>query len=183
MGQTTNEQAENLTSEAEIAEETTQDSNGAGASAQSEINEFQAQAAEYKEALQRERADFQNFRKRVEREKETLQADISAKVLARFLPILDDFERALEAVAPDQKESDWLKGLVLIHRKFQSMIESEGIQAIDPLGQEFDPNFHEAIGADEASGDYQSGQVSKVLQKGYVRGDKVLRPAMVRVAN
>lgn len=169
MGQTQNEQ----TNEAEIAETITPD----------EVELAQAQANEYKEALQRERADFQNYRKRVDREKESLQADISAKVLARFLPILDDFERALDSIPPDQKDSDWLKGLGLIHRKFQSMMEAEGIQALDPLGQEFDPKFHEAIGADDASEEYASGQVSKVLQKGYLRGDKVLRPAMVRVVN
>lgn len=182
MGKTKNEQTENLetevldaTSPPDATEEVIQET--------SLLEQTQAQANEYKEALQRERADFQNYRKRIEREKEIQQAEISARVLAKFLPVMDDFERALEAVPLDQKENDWLKGMTLIQRKFQNLIEAEGIQAVDPLGEEFDPNFHEAVGADEASEEYQSGKVTKVLQKGYIRGEKVLRPAMVRVAN
>lgn len=178
MGQTRDEQAENITEQTEVVDETS-----VNESASSELEQAQAQANEYLEALQRERADFQNYRKRIERDKETIQAEISSKVLAKFLPILDDFERALEAVPSEQKESDWLKGITLIYRKLQSMMETEGIQAIDPLGEAFDPKFHEAIGADDSSDKYQSGQVSKVLQKGYIRGDRVLRPAMVRVVS
>lgn len=178
-----NEQVENLTSEEEVVEETLVAESEEGTPEQTPLEQLQAQVDEYRESLQRERADFQNYRKRIEREKESLQTEISAKVLAKFLPILDDFERALGAVPPEQQDSDWLKGVTLIQRKFQSLLESEGIQPIDPLGQEFDPKFHEAIGADEASETHASGQVTAVLQKGYVRGDRVLRPAMVRVAS
>ncbi len=173
-----NEPTENLTSEDTIIEKTE-----AGEESLSELEQLQAQASELKEALQRERADFQNYRKRADRERESLQADIAAKVFMKFLPILDDFERALEAVSPEHQENDWLKGIALIQRKFQSLLEAEGIQAINPLGQEFNPNYHEAVGMEEASETYKSGYVTAVLQKGYVRGDKVLRPAMVRVAS
>ena len=142
-----------------------------------------AKAEEYKEALQRERADFQNFRKRIERETESMKSTISSEVLARLLPVLDDFERALEAVPEEEKEKVWMEGIMLIRRKLQNMLEAEGIQLINPLGEPFYPNFHEAIGADEPSEGFESGYITAVLQKGYVKGERVLRPAIVRVAN
>lgn len=148
-----------------------------------ELSKVMAQLEEFKAALQRERADFQNFRKRVERETEAVKAKISAEVLAKFLPVLDDFNRALEAVPAEEQENSWVLGITGIHRKFQSLLEGEGIVPIDPLGQPFDPSFHEAIGADEPSEQFASGHVTAVLQKGYMQGDRVLRPAIVRVAS
>lgn len=138
---------------------------------------------EFKEALQRERADFQNYRRRIEREKETLRPSITAEVMKRFLPVVDDFERAIGAIPADEKNKDWVVGILQIYRKFQNLLEAEGITILDPLGEPFDPNFHEAIGADEPTDECGSGHVSVVLQKGYIQGDKVLRPAMVRVAS
>jgi molecular chaperone GrpE len=141
-----------------------------------------AKVEDYKNALQRERADFQNFRKRTERDNEALRARLNSEILLKFLPVVDDFERAIEAIPAEERQSEMLKGFHLILRKLQSILETEGIKSIYPLGQPFDPNFHEVIGMDE-SGDYDSQHVSAVLQKGYLHGDKVLRPAMVRVAN
>ncbi|MFP4321507.1 MAG: nucleotide exchange factor GrpE [Anaerolineales bacterium] len=141
------------------------------------------QMEDFRNALQRERADFQNFKKRIERENEGLRAKVSGDVLAKFLPVIDDFERAWEAIPEEQKDNDWMKGFNLIHRKFQSLIEAEGIVALNPLGEPFDPNYHEAIGADEPTEDIPSGHVTAVLQKGYQHGERVLRPALVRVAN
>lgn len=148
-----------------------------------ELAQALAQAEEYKLALQRERADFQNFRKRTERENDTLKDKLRGDVLLRFLPILDDFERALQSQPADEKDQAWLSGIQAIYRKLQSNVEAEGVTFIDPLGQPFDPNFHEAIGADEATDGVESGHVTAVLQKGYLLGEKVLRPAMVRVAS
>jgi molecular chaperone GrpE len=147
------------------------------------LAEALAKVDEFKEALQRERADFQNFRKRTEREKETLKTSAAGKLLEKFLPIIDDFDRALGAIPEEESGNDWLKGITLIQRKFRSVLEAEGVKEIDPLGEEFDPNFHEAIGADEPTDDYESGQITAVLQKGYMLDDRVLRPAMVRVAS
>jgi molecular chaperone GrpE len=138
---------------------------------------------EFKDALQRERADFQNFRKRVDRETDMLKAKTIGDILGKFLPVVDDFERAVGAIPEDEREKDWVAGIGLILRKLQTLLEAEGVQRIDPLGEDFDPNFHEAIGADEPSDEFASGQVTVVLQKGYLKGDRVLRPAIVRVAN
>lgn len=142
-----------------------------------------AQVEAFKAALQRERADFQNYKKRMEREKTELASKLRGDVFAKVLPIADDFERALDGVPAEERENDWLKGIVLIHKKLNTLITNEGIETIDPLGEVFDPNYHEAIGADEPSDEFESGQVTVVLQKGYIQGERVLRPAMVRVAN
>jgi molecular chaperone GrpE len=140
------------------------------------------QVDEYKDLLQRERAEFSNFRKRTEREKEEMRARIAGDTLVKVLPVLDDFERALEALPAEAKQSDWLKGVEMIQRKLASIIEAEGVQTLNPLGEDFDPTLHEALGTDEASEAYPSGKVSAVLQRGYKKGERVLRPALVRVA-
>ena len=138
---------------------------------------------EFKEALQRERADFQNFRRRTEKERETLRPQVTIEVMKRFLPVIDDMERGIDVIPEEEKSKDWVVGIIQIQRKFRSLLDAEGIQEINPLGEPFDPNFHEAIGADEPTDDYESGTVTAVLQKGYQKDAQVLRPAMVRVAN
>jgi len=143
-----------------------------------QVTEAQAQAAEYKDGWQRSVADFQNYRKRIEAERaETYQSAVS-NIIKRYLPIVDDLERAL-ATRPEGLA--WADGVELIYRKLQSILDSEGIKRIDAEGQMFDPNFHEAIGEEHADG-AKSGQVIAVVRNGYMLGDKVIRPAMVRVA-
>lgn len=137
---------------------------------------------EFKEALQRERADFQNYRRRTEKEKEALRPTISAEVMKRFLPVIDDFERGIGMIPQEETDKDWVIGIIQIHRKFQNVLEAEEITTISPLGEAFDPNYHEALGMDEPTEEIPSGHITAVLQKGYMKGDKVLRPAMVRVA-
>jgi molecular chaperone GrpE len=145
---------------------------------QKQLTEAQAKADEYKDGWQRSVADFQNYRKRVEAERaETYQTAVG-NIIKRYLPILDDLERALQA-RPEGLA--WVDGIELIYRKLQSILESEGIKRIEAEGQMFDPNFHEAIGEEHADG-AQSGQVTAVIRNGYMLGDKVIRPAMVRVA-
>lgn len=143
-----------------------------------QVTEAQTQAAEYKDGWQRSVADFQNFRKRVEAEREETYQTAVANIIKRYLPILDDLERAL-AARPEGLA--WADGIELIYRKLQSILDSEGIRRIDAEGQMFDPNFHEAIGEEHADG-LKSGQVIAVVRNGYMLGDKVIRPAMVRVA-
>ncbi len=147
-----------------------------------ELDKALAQVEEYKAALQRERADFVNYKKRVEREKSELGANITAKTLLNVLPIIDDFDRAIQATPEDVKSNGWATGFSLIHKKFQDMLQNLGVEQINPLGQPFDPNFHDAIGSDD-SDEYESGAVLEVLQKGYVIEGKCIRPAIVRVAN
>jgi molecular chaperone GrpE len=148
-----------------------------------ELSKALGMVEEFKDALQRERADFQNFRKRIDRETDLLKARTIGEILGKFLPVVDDFERAINAIPDEEREKDWVAGINLILRKFQTLLEAEGVQQIDPLGEDFDPNFHEAIGADDPSDEFGSGQITAVLQKGYIKGDRVLRPAIVRVAS
>lgn len=169
--------------EAELTEETQNDQPQAADVAQDELSKAQALVAEFKDALQRERADFQNYRRRIEKERESLRPTITAEVITKFLPIIDDLERAMGSIPQEDRERDWVVGILQISRKFNNLLEAEGIKIINPIGEPFDPNFHEAIGADEPTDAIQSGHITAVLQKGYVKGDRVLRPAMVRVAS
>lgn len=140
------------------------------------------QRDQFKDALQRERADFINFKKRVEREKAEMKAVTTADTVARFLPIIDDFDRAMAAVPSDATENSWLLGFTMIHKKFSDLLTQFGVEVIDPLGEPFDPNYHEAISSED-SDEYESNMVTAVLQKGYKLDDRCIRVAMVKVAN
>ncbi len=154
---------------------------GEASSLAAQLAEAEARAAEYLEGWQRERAELANYRKRVERERTEIYQNARVDVTTRFLPVLDDFERALNAIPEDARPHEWVNGVTLIYRKLQSILEAEGIVAIDALGKPFDPNLHEAISQDE-NDSFESDHVIEVLQKGYRYGDRVLRPALVRVA-
>jgi len=143
-----------------------------------QLEELQVQAAEYKDGWQRAVADFQNYRKRVERENGEVYQNAVAGIIKRYLPILDDLERALAARPADMA---WVEGIELIYRKLQVILEAEGVKRIEAEGQVFDPNLHEAISQEPAEG-HESGQVIAVVQNGYKLGERVIRPAMVRVA-
>lgn len=143
-----------------------------------QLEEAQKQAAEFKDGWQRARAEFDNYRKRIERENSLVYQNATGNVIKRFLPVIDDLERAMQARPADLP---WASGIDLIYRKLQSILDSEGIKRIAAEGQIFDPNFHEAISQEECD-DLPSGHVVAVVQNGYMLGDKVLRPAMVRVS-
>ena len=145
---------------------------------QKQLTEAQSQAAEYKDGWQRSVADFQNYRRRVEAEKaETYQMAVGS-VIKRYLPVLDDMERAIESRPPDLP---WADGVDLIYRKLQAILEAEGLKRIQAMGEKFDPNFHEAIAQEPVEG-VECGTVIGVIRNGYLLGDRVIRPAMVRVA-
>jgi molecular chaperone GrpE len=147
-------------------------------SLQKQLAEAEAKKQEYLDALQRERADFTNFRRRMEAEKAQSWSLASGETFKKVLPVLDDLERALSnRVAGDA----WADGVEMIYRKFKSILEKEGITPIEALGQPFDPNLHEAIMQEESEG-HESGTVIAILQQGYLHGERVLRPAMVKVA-
>ena len=141
----------------------------------------EARAAEYLEGWQRARAEFANARKRMERDRADARRNATIDVVSRLLPILDDFERALETVPEDVAANNWFEGVALVHRKMHSILESVDIERIEALGQPFDPNVHEAV-LQEESDEHESGSVIKELQKGYRLNDRVIRPAMVVVA-
>lgn len=145
---------------------------------QKQLAEAQSQAAEYKDGWQRALADFQNYKRRVEAENSETYHNAVGNIVRRYLPILDDLERALAHRPADQP---WADGIELIYRKLQTILENEGVKRIQAEGQPFDPNFHEAIAQEPAEG-VESGTVVGVVQHGYVIGERVIRPAMVRVA-
>jgi molecular chaperone GrpE len=147
-----------------------------------QLTEAQAKANEYLDGWQRARAEFANYKKRAEKERDEVYQNAAVETLRKILPVIDDFDRAVANVPPDKADDEVIKGFSLIHRKMLTLLDSAGVKVINPVGEVFDPAFHEAIGRDESS-DLESGRVTAVLQKGYVHGDKVLRPALVRVAS
>jgi molecular chaperone GrpE len=143
-----------------------------------QLEEAQAKAAENLDGWQRTQAEFINYKNRVQRDREMEYASMKGDIIKKVLPVLDDMERALA----NRPEGDsWANGMELIVRKFQNTLEAEGVKRIDAAGQPFDPNFHEAISS-EPSAEVESGHVIAVVQNGYMVGERVIRPAMVRVA-
>jgi molecular chaperone GrpE len=145
---------------------------------QARIQSLEAKAAENLDGWQRAVADFQNYKKRIDRDRESDKAVMKGDLIRRVLPVLDDLQRALKDRPAD---SSWAAGIELIARKFESVLKSEGVVRIDAEGQPFDPNYHEAISYESADGT-ESGNVIGVVQNGYMLGDYVIRPAQVRVA-
>lgn len=143
-----------------------------------QLEETEARASEYKDSWMRSQAEFQNYKKRIERDHDLMRATMKGDIVKRILPVLDDLERALQNRPSDDL---WAGGIELIARKFQGVLESEGIRKIEAEGAEFDPNFHEAI-SNEPSEEVESGHVIAVVQNGYMLGERVIRPALVRVA-
>lgn len=132
-----------------------------------------------KDRLLRTAADFDNYRKRMERDRRELSAATTADVIAAFLPILDNFERALQAEAPDA--GPFRRGIEMIHEQMLDLLRKRGVTPIEALGADFDPNVHQAV-IHEASADHREGEVMAELQRGYMLGDRLVRPSMVKVA-
>lgn len=146
--------------------------------------DLEAKVSEYLTGWQRERADFANYKRRAEKEQHDAKARGAHDAVLKFLPIIDDFERAMANIPAEFKDNPWFGGISLMLSKFDKMLAELHIEKIDPVGQPFDPNRHEAIGVDpmaESKG-IASGHVSETLQKGYASGERVLRSALVRVA-
>jgi molecular chaperone GrpE len=145
---------------------------------QSQLAEAEAKVSEYKDGWARSQAEFQNYKKRIERDNELMYASMKGDIIKKVLPALDDLERALQNRPADDA---WASGIELIARKLQNILESEGVKRIQAQGMPFDPTFHEAI-THEPSEDVQSEHVIAVVQNGYMLGERVIRPALVRVA-
>ena len=123
-------------------------------------------------------ADFQNYKKRVEKEKRDLYSYANEKLMNELLAVVDNFERALDHDA----DEGFKEGIEMIFKQLQDVLEKSGLAEIPALGEEFDPNVHSAVMTEETE-DYESGKVSGVMQKGYTLNGKVMRPSMVKVAN
>ncbi|MGH2620203.1 MAG: nucleotide exchange factor GrpE [Anaerolineales bacterium] len=148
---------------------------------QSELASLKAQADEYLDGWQRARAEFANFKKRIEREQAEARDRIAGDTLMRYLGVLDDLERALKDRPADGDAASWAEGIELIYRKLSALFIAEGVEEILAEGTSFDPVLHEALSHEESDG-HAEGQVIEVVQRGYRMGDRVLRPALVRVA-
>ena len=149
-----------------------------GANLMELLIEAQQEAKTNLDGWQRAQAEFANYKKRETR----VRQRVAQATLKELLPVIDDFDRAFENVPQDISENPWFDGVAMIQRKFEGLLEKFDIETIDPTGEPFDPNFHEAIGADD-SDEVESGHVTETLQKGYRAGDFVLRLALVRVAS
>jgi molecular chaperone GrpE len=147
--------------------------------AESELEAATRQRDEYLDSLQRLKAEFDNYRKRAQRDQEALVARAGERVVKELLPVIDDLERALQA-AEQHEEATLEEGVRLVHRSLADLLRREGLQEIETDGP-FDPHVHEALLQQPAEG-AESGAVIEVLQKGYRLGDRVLRPARVIVA-
>ena len=142
-----------------------------------QLEEEREKAQAYLASWQRSAADFQNFKRRVEQEREELGRLASASLIINLLPLVDDLERALQSVDAHVAGLTWVDGIRLIHRKFQALLEMNGVAEIEAEGQSFDPALHEAV----MFGEGEEGRVLSVVQRGYTLGGRVLRPAMVVV--
>jgi len=141
---------------------------------------LQQEKAALQDRLLRLAAEFENYRKRVERERRD-QADAAvAGAVDELLPIVDNLERALEAPVGGDSEV-YRKGVQLIHQQMVDLLRRRGVTPIESVGATFDPNIHQAV-AHEASGDHEEGEVMEEFRRGYKLGDRLLRPAMVKVA-
>ncbi len=151
------------------------------ASLRKELEEARIKSNEYLDGWQRARAEFANYKRRIEREQAQTYQNAAGKIIKNYLEILDDLERALKNRPKEGEGASWAEGIELIYRKLQAILEAEGIIPMQAVGQPFDPNLHEAV-VQEESDQYESGQVMEELKKGYMQGDRVLRPATVKIA-
>jgi molecular chaperone GrpE len=152
----------------------------------SELKRLEAENAEMKDRLARRQADFENYRKRVDKERTETYNRVAADIAAKLLPVLDNLKRALEAESSvEGAESDefrhFLSGVDLIYKQLNGVLEALGVKPIAAVGEQFDPHVHEAV-VTEATDDYEPDTVMQEIVSGYRLGDKLIRPALVKVA-
>lgn len=165
-----------------------QPTNGAAAAATEDVEKLRAERDEFKDLLLRKTAEFENYRRRNEKERRELSEYANADLLSDILPLLDNLERALGSAADTRNSGDpgaalsaYRAGVELIRRQFLDLLKRKGVTPIEALGADFDPHFHQAV-TREASDAHRDGEVMEELQRGYKLGDRLLRPAMVKVA-
>ncbi len=145
-----------------------------------ETKETKKQAQEYLEGWKRIKADFENYKKEEKKRSEDFSIFVKAGFLLQILPILDSFDEALKQTPKKEKDSDWTKGIFKIKEQIEELLKREEIKAIKAEGEEFNPFYHEAVG--EAVGKKSDkDKVIRVIQKGYMMGERVIRPSKVYV--
>lgn len=183
--------AENVEQEENQKEEGGSEENGSGSPEEKEEKKSffkkkkdprDEKIEELTDRVKRQMAEFENFRKRTEKEKSSMYELGARDIIERMLPVIDNFERGLATVPEDAKDSPLAEGMEKIYKQFRKTLEEAGVKAIEALGQEFDPNFHNAVMhvEDESLGD---NVVAEELQRGYMYRDTVVRHSMVKVAN
>ncbi len=150
-------------------------------SLEGQLAEAEAKAAEYLDGWQRARAEFANARKRLERQRLETYSGAAVDFVRQLLPVLDDFDRAINNVPEAIEIEGWFEGIILMQKKVNGILEQMNVDRIDAVGEPFDPNFHEALALLDAEG-VESGIIIDELQVGYRIGDRVIRPSLVNVA-
>ena len=189
-------QTEDIEETAETVEETTEEAaveaeeNGEADKAEEKKKGFfrkdkkdkkDEKIAELNDRLMRQMAEFDNFRKRTEKEKQQMYGIGAAEVVEKLLPVVDNFERGLAAMTEEEKETSFAQGIEMIYKQLMTALSDLGVTAIEAVGQEFNPDFHNAV-MQAPSEDYESGVITQELQKGYLYKEKVVRHSMVVVA-
>jgi molecular chaperone GrpE len=167
-------------SSAQAAEDAGEEQNVV-ADAAAPLEKAEQQRDEYYDLLVRKTAEFDNFRKRTERERQTLADAAAASLITELLPLVDDLERALQVEAGDEGASSYRRGVELIHKQILDVLRKRGVRPLDALGADFDPYYHQAVSHEPVAG-RRDGEIIEEFRRGYMLGDRLLRPAMVKVA-
>jgi molecular chaperone GrpE len=146
-----------------------------------EIAETQRQRDEYYDLLLRKSAEFDNYRKRTDRERQTLSDAVAAGILEELLPLMDDLERALKVEPGADTGEAYRRGVELIHRQLGEILRKRGVRPIEALGADFDPYYHQAVTYEPAEG-RREGEIIEEFRRGYMLSDRLLRPSMVKVS-
>jgi len=162
-------------------EKGTKKSKGKMIQLQQELEKERRLATEYKEHLQRIAADFENYRKRLEKEREDFVKFSKEDLIHELLPLLDNFEMALHHVKNTSDPKKIIEGIELVERQFHNILKKEGLEVIETKGKKFNPHIHEAI-IHEETNKYSDDLIIKELRKGYILGGKVIRPAQVKIS-
>jgi molecular chaperone GrpE len=141
----------------------------------------QRQRDEYYDLLLRKQAEFDNYRKRVERERQMASDAAAASMLEELLPLMDDLDRALKVEATGDAAESYRRGVEIIHRQLADILRKRGVRPIEALGADFDPYYHQAVSYDPVEG-RRDGEIIEEFRRGYMLGDRLLRPSMVKVA-
>ena len=149
----------------------------------SEIDKLRAELEHVQDLLRRKHADFENYRKRIEREQKEFVTYAASELAREILPVVDNLERALDSQSVESGSAGQIReGVLIIYRQFVDILKRAGLREVEALGADFDPHLHEAVAQVETS-EHREGEIVEVLQKGYFLKDRLLRPAMVKVGH
>lgn len=146
-----------------------------------DVDEIQRQRDEYYDLLLRKSAEFENYRKRVDRDRQAASEAAAADLLADLLPLVDDLERALNADPGEEAVEAYRRGVELIHSQLLDVLRKRGVRPIEAVGADFDPYYHQAVVHEPAEG-RRDGEITEEFRRGYMLGERLLRPSMVKVA-